>query len=189
MKGVLFDSFSSSLSPANDSSLVKELAVANKKASPCRAQADPGLRRSLFSLGYLSTSQGPSSHFLYIEYIYVPSRLLDKKTHTRIYQCGWMYRCVLRLFQAQWCCCYLWISVCFIALRSVHKCSCCMIGPLSSAPGAFLQGRPQIQEKQEEDEKEEEEEEEGVKPAPAGPAVSHTLASAAAILQLACRRV
>ena len=75
-----------------------------------------------------------------------------------------------------------------------------MIGPLSSAPGAFLQGRPQIQEKQEEDEKEEqekeeqeqeeqEEEEEGVKPAPAGPAVSHTLASAAAILQLACRRV
>ena len=57
-----------------------------------------------------------------------------------------------------------------------------MIGPLSSAPGAFLQGRPQIQEKQEEDEKEEqeveEEEEEGVKPAPAGPAVSHTLASA-----------
>ena len=73
-----------------------------------------------------------------------------------------------------------------------------MIGPLSSAPGAFLQGRPQIQEKQEEDEKEEqeeeqeqeeqEEEEEGVKPAPAGPAVSHTLASAA-ILQLACRRV
>ena len=74
-----------------------------------------------------------------------------------------------------------------------------MIGPLSSAPGAFLQGRPQIQEKQEEDEKEEQEkeeqeqeeqeEEEGVKPAPAGPAVSHTLASAAAILQLACRRV
>ena len=41
--------------------------------------------------------------------------------------------------------------------------------------------RPQNQEKQEEDEKEEEEEqeeEEGVKPAPAGPAVSHTLASA-----------
>ena len=50
--------------------------------------------------------------------------------------------------------------MCFIALRSVHKCSCCMIGPLSSAPGAFLQGRPQIQEKQEEDEKEEQEKEE-----------------------------